>query len=304
MGEPSIPSRRGFLQAAAAASTAAAAERRTAPLLPTVRFANTDITRLIIGSNPLYGYSHFNAILSRCMRDWMTQEQRIAVLKRCEEVGINTWQVHYTEETVADFQRYRDEGGKMHLLILGHGEMMKDPATHIKIAAKLKPLGIAHHGNLTDDRFRAGEMDKVRDFYRRVQDAGILGGVSTHNPAVVDYIEGSGWDNDYYMTCFYRVSRTVEETRKEFGEAPLGEPYFEKDPERMVKMVQRTRKPCFAFKILGAGRNINSPQQLEAAFRFALTHIKPGDAIIVGMWPKFKDEPKENAALVRKILAA
>jgi hypothetical protein len=299
MSQSYAASRRRFLQGAAALPAAAAAAQ---PLLPTVPFAKTRVTRLIIGSNPLYGYSHFNAILNRCMQEWMTQDQRIKVLKRCEQVGINTWQVHYTSETMADFRRYRDEGGTMNLLILGHGEMMKDPSL-IKEAAKLKPLGIAHHGNLTDDRFRAGQMDLVRDFYRRVQDAGILGGISTHNPAVVDFVEGKGWDNDYYMTCMYRVSRTVEETRKEFGEAPLGEPYFEKDPERMVKMIRQTKKTCFAFKLFGAGRTIHSTAAVERALRFALTNIKPGDAVIVGMWPKFKDEPLENASLVRKILA-
>ncbi len=300
MNRTSSASRRRFLQGAAALP--AAARAAADPLLPTVDFFGTRITRLIIGSNPFYGYSHFNAILNQCMREWMTQEQRLKVLKRCEEVGINTWQLHYAPETVADFQRYRDEGGKMHLLILGHGEMMKNPA-QIKDAAKLKPLGIAHHGNLTDDRFRAGQMDLVRDFYRRVQDAGMRGGISTHNPAVVDFVESKGWDNDYYMTCFYRVSRAPDETRKEFGEAPLGEPYFEKDPERMVQRIRQTKKPCFAFKVLGAGRNIGSTAAVERALRFALTNIKPSDAVIVGMWPKFKDEPKENASLVRKILA-
>jgi hypothetical protein len=47
--------RRAFLQTSAGvAASAAAAE--TAPPIPTVRFGKTRITRLIIGSNPFYGY--------------------------------------------------------------------------------------------------------------------------------------------------------------------------------------------------------------------------------------------------------
>ena len=38
----------------------------------------------------------------------------------------------------------------------------------------------------------------------------------------------------------------------------MGEPYFEKDPERMCKMIRQVKKPCFAFKILAAGRNIKT----------------------------------------------
>ncbi|MBI4877490.1 MAG: hypothetical protein HY822_22910 [Acidobacteria bacterium] len=283
----------GISAAASAASEAA---------LPKVKFGKAEVTRLIIGSNPLYGYAHFNSIYGRAMREWMTQDQRLKVLKRCEEVGINTWQVHFDQESVADLKRYRDEGGKMNWLLLGHGEMMKNPGL-IKDAAKLDPIGIAHHGNLTDDRFRAGEMDKVRDFYRMVQDAGIPGGISTHNPAVVDHVEGRGWDNDYFMTCMYRVSRTPEESRREFGEAPLGETYFEKDPERMCKMVRQTKKTCFAFKLFAAGRGIDPAPRIEQTFRKIFAGIKPGDAVIVGMWPRFKDEPKENADTVRRVLA-
>ncbi|MCX6633875.1 MAG: hypothetical protein NT090_02080 [Acidobacteria bacterium] len=303
MSHDAVASRRGFIQSAAGMGIAAAAPAAPEPQLPKVKFFKAEVTRLIIGSNPLYGYSHFNSILDRAMKEWMTQDQRLKVLKRCEEVGINTWQVHFDQDSVADLKRYRDEGGKMNWLLLGHGEMMKNPGL-IKDAVKLNPIGIAHHGNLTDDRFRAGEMDKVRDFYRMVQDAGVPGGISTHNPAVVDYVEGRGWDNDYFMTCLYRVTRTPEDSRREFGEAPMGETYFEKDPERMCKMIRQTRKTCFAFKLLAAGRGIDPASKVERMFRFVFSNIKPQDAAIVGMWPRFKDEPKENAGAVRRVLAS
>ena len=45
------------------------------------------------------------------------------------------------------------------------------------------------------------------------------------------------------------------------------------------------------------------PEQVERAFRFALAGIKPTDAVIVGMYPRFKDEVRENTELVRRILA-
>ncbi len=298
--EPS--SRRGFVASAVGMGISSVASAAPETILPTVKFGKVQVTRLIIGSNPLYGYAHFNSIFGRVMKEWMTPEQRMKVLKRCEEVGINTWQAHFERQSFDDMKRYRDQGGKMHWLVLGHGEMMKDLSL-IKEVAKYNPIGIAHHGNLTDDRFRAGEMDKVRDFYHRVQDAGIPGGISTHNPAVVDYVEQHGWDNDYYMTCLYRVSRTQEESRREFGEAPMGETYFEKDPERMCKMIRLTKKTCFAFKLLAAGRGIDPADRVEKTFRYVFSNIKPQDAAIVGMWPRFKDEPKENADAVRRTLA-
>ena len=274
-----------------------------APLLPTVKFGKTEITRLIVGSNPFYGYSHFNHILDAHMREWYTTERKIEVLKSCESHGINTWQLHYNNNPVADFRKYREAGGKLQLVLLADFDLIKDPPKFLPEALKTGTLAIAHHGNRTDERFRNGEMNKVREFLKAVRDTGVMVGLSTHNPAVIDTVESQGWDIDYYMTCLYRVSRTPEETRMEIGEAPLGETFLEKDPERMCAMIRRTKKPCLAFKVLGAGRSINLPQAVENAFRFALANIKPTDAIIVGMFPRYKDEVRENTSLVRRILA-
>jgi hypothetical protein len=295
--------RRQFLGTATLAATAALhAGPVTDPAntLPTVKFQGKDITRLIIGSNPFYGYSHFNPLLDRFMRDYYTQDRRIEVLKSAERAGINTWQVHYNGPTVEDWKRYRSEGGNMNVLLLADFDLMKNWKLLPEVA-KLKPIGIGHHGNRTDERFRAGQMNIVHDFTKAVHDAGLPAGVSMHNPAVLAYIEEQGWDLDYYQTCLYRVSRTAEEARAEFGESPLLETYMERDPERMTTMVRQTKKTCFVFKLLGAGRSVSRPEAVEGAFRYALTHIKPQDPVIVGMVPKFSDQVAENVAFVKKV---
>jgi hypothetical protein len=297
-------SRRGFLQAAAGLTALAANAGQTeSATLPKVKFGKHEITRMIVGSNPFYGYSHFNRVLDQCMRDFYTQDRKMEVLHACERNGIGTWQLHYNDQPIADFRRYREEGGKMQLILLADFELMKNPKLLPEVA-KLGPLGIGHHGNRTDEAFREGRKQQVRDYLKMVRDTGVMVGLSTHNPAVVDTVESEGWDIDYYQTCLYRVSRSREEARAEFREAPLGETFMEKDPERMCKMIRQTRKPCLAFKVFGAGRNISSPAVVEGAFRFAFDNIKPGDAVIIGMFPRFSDEVRENTAVVRKILQA
>ncbi len=292
--------RRAFLQSSAGLAAAAA---EPAPPIPTVRFGKTQITRLIIGSNPFYGYSHANRALDQCMREFYTQDRRMEVLHAAERNGINAWQLHYDTQPIADFKRYRAEGGKMHLILLADFDLMKDPKL-LPDAAKLGPLGIAHHGNRTDERFRSGQKELVRDFLKAVRDTGVMVGLSAHNPGVFDTVESEGWDIDYYQCCLYRVSRSPEEMRAQLGEATIGEPFMEKDPERMCKMIRQTKKPCLAFKLLAAGRASGSPAAVERAYRFAYENIKPGDAAIIGMFPKFRDEVKENADLVRRVLGS
>jgi len=303
-------SRRRFLQSAGALAGALALEGKPAPdsasisRLPTVKFGPSEITRLIIGSNPFYGYSHFNRILDAHMREYYTQDKKLEVLKSAERNGVGTWQLHYNDQPLADYLRYREEGGKMNIVLLADFALMTNPTILPDVVAKMKPLGVAHHGNRTDERFRAGEKGKVKEFCKMVRDTGVMVGVSAHNPAVFDVIESEGWDVDYYQTCLYRVSRTADEARSEFGEATVGETYMERDPERMCRMIRATRKPCLAFKVFGAGRSIDSAESREKAVRFALSNIKPTDAIIVGFYPRYTDQVKENADLFRRILSS
>src|SRR5262249_47731676 len=101
------PTRRDFLHraagagaGAAAGGAAGAAAAGEAPLLPTVKLGPHAVTRLILGGNPIYGYSHFNRLLSRHMTDWHTPERVVELLKRCEQAGVNAWQNSYAERTL------------------------------------------------------------------------------------------------------------------------------------------------------------------------------------------------------------
>jgi hypothetical protein len=71
----------------------------------------------------------------------------------------------------------------------------------------------------------------------------------------------------------------------------------------MAAIMRQVQKPCIGFKVLAASRNCSSSQALEDAFRFALSEIKPNDMINAGMFQKYKNQVKENAELVRQILA-
>jgi hypothetical protein len=76
--------------------------------------------------------------------------------------------------------------------------------------------------------------------------------------------------------------------------------YLKSDPPRMYKVMRQTSKPCFAFKILAAGRIAD--RGIEQSFRTAFESIKPIDGIYVGMFPRVKDEVRENAEIVHRIL--
>ena len=127
-------------------------------------------------------------------------------------------------------------------------------------------------------------------------------GVSTHIPDVVDHIVSQGWDVDFFMCCVYERHRTHQELKALLGDVPLPpkEVYLEGDPPRMYKVMRQTDKPCLAFKILAAGRLCDKQEWVEQAFESAFQQIKANDAVIVGMYPEYEDQPAINAAYVQR----
>ena len=305
------PDRREFLKGGAflaagarpPASPSPMPEAKTGPLLPTVSFGRHRVTRMIAGANPIYGYSHFNRLLDDQFREYHSTERVLDFLRNLERAGVNTWQASWSERLENDWLKYKDQGGKLQLLVLSRPQFNDTPEILPRVM-KLKPLGIAQHGSRTNQYWEEGQIDKSVDYLKRIRDTGAMVGFSGHNPREIEYAEDKGWPVDYYMTCLYYMNRSRESLAKLLGEAPLGEVYLPSDPAKMMATVRQAKKPCLAYKVFAAGRTINSPQQIRQSLATALTGIKPTDAVIVGMYQRLSDQIGQNTQFVREILGS
>lgn len=267
--------------------------------VPKMKFGGAEIGRVVLGCNPINGGAHFNAEYGSMMKEWFTAERACALMKRATEFGINAFQYSNFGKCPEDWERFKAEGGKMFLIAGDSSD--RDPVAVVK---NLKPHSFHRQGEVVDVAFRNGKMDTVREWCKKVRDTGVMTGVATHKPEVIALIEEQAWDVDYFCGCVYNRTRTDEEWRKVLGgELPemTREIYIQSDPARMYKVMRQTEKPCFAFKILAAGRIAEGG--VAEAFRTAFTSIKPTDGVFVGMFPRDKDEVKENAEMVHGILA-
>ena len=298
--------RRDFLRTAAVAASlsgAASAQQRqaggeAAPQVPTMKFGKAEISRLVLGTNPFYGFSHFNGNLDHAMRQWYTPDKICEVMRRCTQYGINAFNYVNLGRSSQDMQKFLDEGGQFHLI----AQILGDPAPTYK---QFKPLAMYNQGEEVDKAFLAGKMETVHEWCKKSRDLGCLVGVGTHKPDVIAFVEEKGWDVDFYAGCLYHRTRTPEQWKKmlhgEIQEVPQ-ETYLRSDPARMYNVMRQTKKPCFAFKVLAAGRIPD--KGIEEAFRTAFANLKPVDGIFVGMWPSRKDEIRENVEIVSRILSA
>ena len=299
-----MSSRRDFLRSSAGlAGTLAvgswAAQAAPAVTLPTVRFGGVEISRMVMGCNQFNGYSHFNSLLDKLMVDWNTPDRFCQTLLQCQQNGINAHQYSLNPATQTALELFRSKGGTMHLIAIDYTlDGLEDRVRRSGAGA------FYHHGEVTDVLFRDGKMDQVQEYTKRLRQTGVRVGIGTHKPEVVEYVEERGWDVDFYFLCVYNRTRTPDETRKLLGVLPLPatDVYLETDPPRAYAVARQTSKTCFLFKILAAGRRARSPVEVDKAFAEAFTSIKPQDCIVVGMFPRFQDQVKENCDRVRRIL--
>jgi hypothetical protein len=296
-------SRRDFLLSAATLAAAGAAETQK---LPQIKIGKYSISRLICGCNPFGAMSHTSPMMDLEFRLYYTVQQIAQTLRKCQEEGINTVQ----GLTADRYKALVKAGGKMQVLANGRG----DPAG-IQGMIENGAIGIHHYGVTTDALYKQGKLSQAREYLKRVRDSGVLVGLTTHIPDVVDMVESEGWDLDYYMTCVYQWGRTTADLEKLFGDRKdllpveaysmvVGDGYAEVfvsgDPPKMYKRIRQTKKPCIAYKILAAGRKCLTPASIEEAFQEAFENIKPSDAIIVGMYDRYVDQVAENCGYARR----
>lgn len=273
--------------------------------LPTVRWGGHDLTRLLVGHNPIKGVSHRTSALSREMRDYFSTDPKRAVdlLRQCEKMGINACQMGCRPSEPfmeAMLHEHHNQGGQLKW-IASFYSLPQDTESAQKELDRLlsmvpKPIGVQQVGNTSDQLMRTGRIDLTQENLKRFRDSGLLVGMGTHNHEVMDYAESKAWDVDFFQCSFYRSVFSLHEAQR-------GREAFEEESrDSMTRTILQSGKPCIAFKVLGAGRHCQSSGSIERALRYAYDHIKPTDVVLVGMWQKYLDQVGENTRLVRKIL--
>lgn len=313
-------SRRNFLKSATSIAatimlpTTLGAEE-TPDLLPTVSLGPHRVTRLIVGSNPMYGYSHFNPQYDQHMREWFTDERIVNLLLDCEKAGINTWQASFNYGMKRQIPKLRQAGGKVQFICLAASwhydeSLPRTPEAILdgtvkcaEAAAEFKPIAVAFHGAATDMLYRTGKIDLIKTYIDRVHDMGILAGISVHNPVILDTLREKDWSNDFYMAGLHYLTRHPEDWVKEIGTHPVGEGFIASDPPKMCEAVRKVNKPVLVYKVLAAGRRCGSVEEKQQAIAWAYKNIKPTDATIIGLYPRYSDQVSETTKMVRQVLA-
>ena len=275
-------SRREFLQRiavlGAAAGVVRAAEGGDAPKpggMPKIQLGKLEVSRLILGSNPFFGFAHGNPYASpEDMKAYYTRERIMAVLDAAAAQGITAVWTPCYDEWVTLWKEYRDRGGKLRTWI-GQPDRMpmeKEILTAVKNGAE----AVCIQGMRIDDQVNAGQWETIRGWLELIRSHGLPAGMATHGAKTHLVAEEKGLPADFYHQTMYRPDDYV---RPGFDES--------------LATIEKLEKPVVAYKVLGAGRILPKDALPEV-----LRRLRRKDGICIGMFPRDKDQLAEDAALM------
>lgn len=267
--------------AATGAKQRANAEERKSPTMPTIQLGKVKVSRLILGSNPFYGFSHQTDALSKEMMEYYTDERIVAVLDEAAKQGITAIASPPYERWIKLFNSYLERGGKLRIWIAQPDGPPDRMIADINAAVQGGAKAVFVQGMRVDEQFQKGTFDVVRKWVEHIKSLGVPAGIASHRPDVHLEAEKLGFPTDFYFQCFYNPTQG----------------FRDEDRLKAVETIRQISKPVVAYKILGAGR-----LPAREGFEFALRHIREKDGICVGIFPKHHPRQiEEDVALVREL---
>ncbi|MCF7709178.1 MAG: hypothetical protein K9N52_09800 [Verrucomicrobia bacterium] len=281
--------RREFIKDAVYISAVVGAMRSADPLLadgsplgqlPKIKIGELEVSRLILGSNPFFGFSHGNPQATPSeMKEFYTPERIMKVLDAAADHGITAvWSPCY-DRWIRVWNDYRERDGKMKIWIAQPDPSADEMEAHITAAAKNGAKAVCIQGIRADEQMAAGRYDVLRDWLELIHSFGMPAGMATHTAGNHLVSEEKGLPTDFYNQTLYRPDNYVPEGLEE-----------------SLTTIEKLAKPVIAYKVLGAGR-IQPKKTLPVVFR----RLKRKDGICLGVFPKEKDEIAEDSRLTERL---
>jgi hypothetical protein len=284
-----ITTRREFLKETILIGAAAAALREVdgresaglpAGKLPSIRLGKLEVSRLILGSNPFFGFSHGNPqATGEQMREYYTPERVMEVMDQAAGLGITAVWTPCYDRWIRIWTEYRRRGGKLKNWI-GQPDNFSEMKEHINRCAKKGGTAICIQGECAGRAIREGKHELVREWLELIRSHGLPAGMASHRPEYILQAEEQGLPAEFYHLT-----------------VGIPNSFREEDRQKALETIKRMEKPMVAFKVLGAGRF--PPGK---AFPRVLKNVRRKDGMCVGVFPgKNRNEIRENTALTREL---
>lgn len=249
---------------------------------PTTDIGGIEISRLVCGSNPFFGYSHFSHARDTWLKKYFTVDRIAEVLHACVEEGINAVVSGMEERMGQAIEKVREVTGVHVNWICTPGGMTLDECLDgVRWCADHHVEICMPHPSYTDNNLLIAET-RIRGAERiteLVRELGMVPGFSTHRPETVTVGDRAGYDIETYIQPYNPIGFLCAV-----------------ETDWACRIINGTPKPIICIKPLAAGR-VLPPTGLG----FVYNSVKPNDTVACGFMSP--EEAQEDIGIARQILA-
>ena len=243
-----------------------------ADLFPRTTVGGVSVSRMIIGTNWILGWSHTGAAADGMIRKRHASPEPIAALLEVFlRAGVDTLMgpLIGQADLLAAVRLAEERTGRKAILIdtppINVNDSAEARAEAARTIAASKATGatfcLPHHSSveqLVDKNSRT--IDRLPDYLRMIRDQGMVPGLSAHMPELVIYSDLNGYDVETYIQIYNCMGFLMQV-----------------EVEYIHKVIWNARKPVMTIKPMAAGRV--SP---FVGLTFAWNTIRPVDMVTVG----------------------
>jgi len=254
---------------------------------PRVDVAGVSLSRMIIGTNWLAGWSHRSPAADQMIKTThATPESLVDVLSAYMENGIDTIMGLFSvcpviceaiKRTEEKFNRPMIMIDTPVINVSDSKEARQEAKERIKLSKKLgATFCLPHHSSVEElvDK-NAGEIRRIGDYTSMIREYDMKPGLSAHMPELVVYSDANGYDVETYIQIYNCLGFLMQV-----------------EIEAIASIINNAKKPVMTIKPMAAGRV--TPY---VGLNFSWATIRKCDMITVGSFRA--DEVYENIEISR-----
>jgi hypothetical protein len=218
-------------------------------LFPRTEVAGLSLSRMIIGTNWLLGWSHTGKAADQMIKErFSTKESMFPVLNAYLGYGIDTIMGPISQNPqMLDAIAYAEQktGKNMILIdtpIIDVSDSKKARAEAEKSIRESAKIGSAfcliHHSSVEQlVNKNTATINRLNDYTSMIRDAGMKPGLSAHMPELIVYSDANGYDVETYIQIYNCLGFMMQV-----------------EIETVASIIHNAKKPVMTIKSMGAGR--------------------------------------------------
>ncbi len=259
-------------------------EKQSEKMFPRTTVGGVSLSRMIIGTNWVLGYSHTSAAANKLIHDRNDIGDNIFnMLMTFLNKGVDTIMGPLSENPhlLDSIKRAEDKAGRKIITVDTPVINVNDNAEGRREAeAKIKKCRekgavfcLIHHASAEQLVSKNKQtLDRLPDYLAMIRDSGMIPGLSAHMPELVVYSDKNGYDVETYIQLYNCMGFLMQV-----------------EVESVNKIIWAAKKPVMTIKPMAAGRVTPF-----VGLNFAWTTLRPCDMVTVGcMTPEEAEEDIE-----------